>query len=295
MRNIVVQGVGGQVSRFIASRRMRPMDSIVWNKVPTSYVYANASARLAFASGRQAWQTWSVFENGNGGFTGTGFDADLNVMRLAVRDKVRGGAATLEGEKTLKYLVVSASVKIMLTNQDIGNCEVTLFDVVTKRDTPLFPQNAFQTGLQDQNAGAVDYSTVVGVLPTSSQLFNTNFKIVRRSRIVLGGGQSHCHYVNLRPNKILKSEMLSSSLNFYRGFSYATLIVAHGCPYNNNEATVVSTGSGAIDVVTTKQLGYKFIASDLQTFNNVTNNITTLATEKVMAVGGTTAAADAQA
>jgi hypothetical protein len=89
---------------------------------------------------------------------------------------------------------------------------------------------------------------------------------------VLGSGQSHTHYQNVKPNKWYNEELLFTTGNAttanssLKGFTVHTMIVAHGMPYNDlTTQTQVSTGQVALDIVYTKQLKYYVIQQNFST------------------------------
>lgn len=94
-----------------------------------------------------------------------------------------------------------------IQNEGTGPVEITIYDLMPKRDVPRAtyvsrltatglqsPTNTWTTGLT--NAVYTDDNmtpSVVGTIPTTNLKFNTFWKVMKRTKIELSGGSSHIH------------------------------------------------------------------------------------------------------
>lgn len=94
-----------------------------------------------------------------------------------------------------------------IQNEGAGPVEVTIYDLMPKRDVPRAtyvnrltasglqsPSNTWTTGLT--NAVYVEDAmtpNVVGTIPTTNLKFNTFWKVMKRTKIELSSGSSHIH------------------------------------------------------------------------------------------------------
>jgi hypothetical protein len=164
------------------------------------------------------------------------------------------------------------SVRTRFTNQDKGNVEITLYDIVSRRDmheeeaNNNYPNNVMAQGLDDMVGGGATSYTDLNVSPFDVQRFTTYFKVVKTTRFVMGAGQSHTHVSTIYLNKLLGQERVNHSYN-YAGITYFTFMVINGMPYNDSVTkTQVSTGDCAVDWVVTKRYQYNIFEKSYPTY-----------------------------
>ena len=63
LNNVKVEGTGGQISSFKASRAMSPIDRKLTKDLGAQYWYQNNAARLTATPGKQAYLAYSMFGN----------------------------------------------------------------------------------------------------------------------------------------------------------------------------------------------------------------------------------------
>ena len=297
INNVKVEGAGGQISSFKASRAMSPIDRKLTKDLGAQYWYQNQAIRLSATPGKQAYYSLSMF--GNYPTIGDP-NCDLAEIQTYVNAQIGLGSSTAtQGYKTTKFMTSQCKATYKMTNQDSGNCEVRIYDVAVRRDTNLWIQNAWGSGAQDESGtGTFDYSTQLGVEPTSSQQFNAFYKIKQQTRIILGSGQSHTHYVNLKPNKWIDGELVGNGSAWLAGYTMVTMIVVSGMPYNDlTTQTQVSSGQCALDIVVTKQHKYYVLQNATTQFNATVSRLATSfgVQEEVMQTGYGTKLADTPA
>jgi hypothetical protein len=274
--NVKIEGVGGQLSKFKVARPLSPFDKKLIKDLAPQYWLTNSGQRLATSPGLQATAQYFMF----GAYKGGLGDANADLWNIYQNVAAIQPSTITSGQKrTSKFMVASGNSKWMMTNQDSGNVCVEIYDIAVRRDVATDPANAFYQGLIDQASasGAGTPSQIPGALPTQSAMFNTYFKVLQKTRVIMGAGQSHTHYQNVKPNKWLNSEIFYSyggannASVALRGFTLCTMIVAHGMPYNDlTTQTQVSTGAVALDIVYTKQVKY-YILSEEATTTYATN------------------------
>lgn len=183
----------------------------------------------------------------------------------------------IQTSQTNKFLIKSCSAETLITNQDSGNVNVVLYDIVARRDLATSsniasPLAAFQNSLGDEGGANSNYQ-YVGTTPFSLDLFTQFFKVVKISHVTLGQGQCHTHRVKFSVNTIIDGELIQYNTNGFKGVSCWTMAITQGMPYNDSTTkTQVSTGSIAIDVINKRQYAYTWM-QDIDTNYSYSNNI----------------------
>lgn len=292
--NVKVEGSGGQISYTTRSNpRASPAAKIIMKAASANYWYNNYATRLEAGVGKAAVISTTLCGGGN--FSAlTGFDNDL----AAIQNNVEGSQTG--PYRTFRYLVEQATHDFRMTNQDNGNVEIHIWDLAVKRDTNTAPVAAFVNGLNDMisGGGTLTQTTMPpGVFPQQSALFNAYYKVMKHSRIILGQGQSHSHYVKMRPKRMFNSELLTEGNISLKGFTVHTLIQVIGMPQNDSTTkTQVSLGGAAVDIAVTKTIKYRWSDDDK---NNAVFNLSIPQSftvgESVMNIGTGTVTAQTQA
>lgn len=264
-------GTAGWHSKFFYGKRKLPRGyRAVSTALSKDYRVANNAARLTAAVGLQLASTQCRMFNAT--------DCDLILQSI-----VSG--------KNQKALFMSCTAEMMITNQDLGNVKVIIYDIIARRDAPTGgsvgdPASAWADSYGDQGATDSNY-TIVGTTPFSSLLFTTYFKVLKATHVLMSQGQSHVHRIKFSPNKVLNAEMTQYTTGSFKGLTCFQMIVAYGMPYNDvTTKTQVSTGSVALDVVVRKQYRYTFI-DDVTTNYYVVNSLPGAFTvnENIMDIG----------
>lgn len=281
-KNVIVHGAGGQITKFIAREKSTNRAASLFKLNPSNVLYWNDAQRLNVNPGSMAFASYGLFTGGALSATES-TNNDLASMQYKIE------AATTGPQKTSRYFIKSGYASLRMTNQDMGNVEIMIYDVVCRRDNDSNPGEDMVAGLNDQcNGSYTAYNMPPGVTPGSVQLFNTYYKIKQKTRIVLGSGQSHCHQVSLTPNKVFDATMLNDGSRCIKGFTYWILVLVNGMPYNDSTTTTqVSLGQCHLDIVWTKQMKYKW-NSDSTNTTNITQNLPTAFTnnEHIMQTDG---------
>lgn len=292
--NVKVEGSGGQISYTARSNSYAtPAAKIIMKAASANYWYNNYATRLEAGVGKAAVISTTLCGGGNFSAVTT-FDNDL----AAIQNNVEGSQTG--PYRTFRYLVEQATHDFRMTNQDNGNVEIHIWDLAVKRDTNTAPVAAFVNGLNDMisGGGSLTQTTLPpGVFPQQSALFNAYYKVMKHSRIILGQGQSHSHYVKMRPKRMFNSELLTEGNISLKGFTVHTLIQVIGMPQNDSTTkTQVSLGGAAVDIAVTKTIKYRWSDDDK---NNAVFNLSIPQSftvgESVMNIGTGTVTTQTQA
>nr|WAE42482.1 MAG: capsid protein [Cressdnaviricota sp.] len=268
----IPMGRGGFYSKFYYGKRKLPLPYRVLKNLAKNYQSLNGSARVTSVVGQQNVATQLAM------YTTT----DLTTM-----------ATNVSANATQKVIHLSVSAEVMITNQDVGNCVLTLYDIIARRDLTTTavnnPGQAWASSYSDEGGSNTDYQ-IIGATPFSSDLFTQFFKVLKITHVFLGQGESHSHKVYFSPNRQIDKEYINNEAQGIKGLTCFTSLVAYGAPYNDaTTKTSVSTGQVTLDVVYRKQYKYSFIADSTTTWFK-TNNLTTFAVGESIMDPGTGAA-----
>ncbi len=170
-----------------------------------------------------------------------------------------------------------------LVNEGTGPVEITIYDLLPKRDVPKAdyqsrttatglqsPNNTWFTGLQ--NAVDVDDTmavSVVGAIPTNNLKFNTFWKVMKRTKIELSGGSSHIHRGCSILNTLFNYYDYSEVLGLRAMLCPTIMLVFSGLP----SATEIAAAS-TISVSTENVLYGRSAVNDNITVRNYDSSIT---------------------
>lgn len=259
-------GTGGSFSSFFYGRRFATrFQKNLFKNVSCDYYQNNGFQRMTATVGRQNHFAISWF-----------LPADMKSI-----------CSQVTGQN--KIMFRSMSGELLLTNQDLGNVSVKLYDIMVKRDihdtTVADPDQAWTNGYL--NSGSTMNDANVGCTPFSANRFTQYFTVKKITHLILAQGQSHTHRISFQPNRSMSEETLNDIDYCVKGFTCFTMVVYHGMPYNDSlTKSQVSTGSCALDCVYKRQYKYQRIEDSIS--STVGNNILAIAftnNENVMDIG----------
>lgn len=287
-RKMRVQGAGGQVSYFKHSVPLSPSLMLMKKNNAAQHWVVTSSQRLTAASNQQGYLSYAYFSGGAYNSTTTDLSYILNKVASQVSNTTVSDitlAANVK-YKNLRVLLERAQCKFLMTNQSIANACVTIYDIIARADTSIAPATAWNSGLLDEASSTATYNASnPGATPFASELFCTHYKVIGKTELMLGQGQTHEHLIAYKPNKFFNFTDLADSDTSLRGVTLFTMIVVHGVPDNDQTVqTNVGTSSIALDVVTTKQLSWTYSQVNYTTYD-YQNNLPTITTERVMDYG----------
>lgn len=257
-------GTGGSFSKFSFLRRKVPRG---FAAATDNYKVINGAGRMTVATGVQGAETHGFY-----------YDVPtLDVIRSLV-----------SSSDTVKFLVKSLTAELELTNQCKGNVRLKIYDIVCRRDCNTAnnstPSQAWKHNYAQEGGNDNDYS-VVGTTPFSNSMFVKFYKVRKVTNVLLAQGQTHCHKVYIRANAIINKDTIDEVNYGFKGITRYTMVVAHGCPYNEAETkTDVSTGDVALDWIIRKQYKYTYISDESVNYS-VTNTLPTLSDVHIMDIG----------
>ena len=246
------------------------MAQVFKQNMPQTYV-ANGSLRATAACGLQVAVHAASVVGGNtaGNFT----QGDTG----AILTQYYGATAT-GAQKTSRIYFQRSLQQYMFTNNQTNNIFVDIYDVVARRDGEYNPVAAGDQGLADQ--GISGGLGTINITPTQSQLFNQNWKVLKRTNIELGPGVSHRHIQSIALNKAWNAERMQTGSAYYAGLSTGVLVVAWGAPcHDATTVTNVSTASVLLDIVFTRQITYT-VCTPQVTASKYVSALPTIVTER---------------
>lgn len=294
LRRRIMSGTASY-SRFVMYRKPSYAVKVAKRAGAADYLYNAYATSLTTGIGYSSALAVSMLGAGNYVSAAGGFDNELG----AIQYRINGAASGNDTKKTTRFILENMKAEYRMINQDNAPLQVTIYDLVAKRDHNLSPQTCFTDGLADQAATAFTTSTLPpGVSPTMSVQFNNYFKVLKSKRMVLEQGKYHTHSITLAPNRIFNSEIMKEANLNIAGITHWVLVVVNGYIVNGVTAptTDVSFGSAKLDIGITKTTKYSFI-QDITTNFFVNTNPATVLTggESVMNVGTGTVTSGAQA
>lgn len=256
----IKDGTGGSFSKFFYGRRRIPKRMRqVYRTCSKNYQVINNSGRITTTAGTQLF---------NG------------ILTMFSTSDLNGFATNISANKTNKFIAMTCSSEVMISNQDEGNVRFVLYDIICRRDCTQSniadPATAFKNSLADEGAANINWNSV-GATPFSSDLFTQFYKVLKITHVILAAGQFHTHRVHFGLNRQFDAEQLQYTPNGIKGATCFTCIMAYGAPYNDSVTkTSVSTGQVNLDFVSKKQYSYTWM-QDNDTNFYLTNNLTTFA------------------
>ena len=215
--------------------------------------------------------------------------------------RLRSNVPNVTSSAGARFVLEDYQSEITLSNTTTASVELELYDIVLKRDLlasaiyttatspPLvYTINGTPSDYWDQgsllNANlppttAHPYpSEFLGSSPFDSQLFRDQFKVMKRTRILLTQGGSHRHFVVLKPHKLIDDSMILFSTGTARdalvGITTFTMAVVRGLPGTYLDTTLKST-SNEVQVASVQSQRWKYTyVQDTQNNLYSTNNLT---------------------
>jgi len=263
-------GTSGSFSNFYYTPRKEPRAfRLIKKGISNNYLVNNNAVRLNASVGSQNNNTVNNMFN----------QTDLALI-----------SSKISSNNTQKFICKSCSAETMITNQDVGNVRIYIYDIIARRDLTSSgvsnPSNAWNNSYTDEG-GSGTSNQIVGTTPFSGDTFTQFYRVVKITHCTLAQGQTHTHRVRFAPNKIIDEEVVNNVSNGVKGLSTFTMLVYHGVPYNDlTTQSQVSTGAVALDVVTRRQYKYSWMNDSTTSFSS-TNSLPSSFTvqEEVMDIG----------
>jgi hypothetical protein len=168
------------------------------------------------------------------------------------------------------------------TNQNLGSCNLQLYDCVPRHDITndvfapdyawlqgVYDQGNMATGLANQGTPGVQQSFIGGrqpfETPFGSKFFTTTYKVINEKNICLKQGETHQHTVTMKPNakynmyrQILTSSGIGKQISGIANLPVYTMAVWIGQPANDSvNKTQISYESITLDIIMNKRVEAK--------------------------------------
>lgn len=182
-------------------------------------------------------------------------------------------------QASYKLVLKQDTISYMIANASTGTIFLDLYDVMSRHDEAAGgtdPITMWDLGYKTTTAP--NYSSSfpaagniyeVGAIPTTSYPFNSQFRIIKKTRVEMCPGQTHKHTVNNKGSRILdtdKIQRLISGLgqvnaSLLAGLTTFTFAVASGCPVIDTAAgRAVTTGAVELSIVATRRTKVRLLA-----------------------------------
>lgn len=225
-------------------------------------IFTNTSGSVSSTQGKQNWVQLVFLDK-----------ASL----VGIETAANGGTAT---DNSVRFMLKSGKQVVRLRNQSNTNSKVSIYDVVTKRDTPATaydtPGECWTKGLTDFGY-AVGYNTV-GQVPMRSPEFRNYFAVNRVTTVNLEPGQQHDHTVFHRYNKIVNSVRFQNAVGTsLAGLTRFVFIVFHGTLAHDTAApSSVTYAPITLDWAVSREYTYGIIEKVTPSYTLTDNNPTTV-------------------
>jgi len=224
-------------------------------------VFSNANANVSSAQGKQAALVFSF----------------LTKTELTAMETAAAGAATAV---PTKLFLKGGKYVLRLRNQANTNCRLSIYDIVTKRNTV---STALDNPAEVWTKGFTDYGTLtketVGMTPYRSPEFNQYFGVNRVTTVSLEPGQQHDHTVYHKYNRVVDSIQFQNNVGTaIAGLTRYIMIVFHGTlGHESATATSVTYMPITLDYASQHEYTYGYIQKTTRAFTGTDSNPTAIA------------------
>lgn len=202
--------------------------------------------------------------------------ADYNVLHAI------GNLSPNAPTKACRYLLEEWTGETQYANAAVTTCIATFYDIVLRKDASLgisgstdlgSPGTAWSVGAADE--GVNNEYTYIGSTPFESDLFNTYYKVVQSTKVVIAPGGIHTHKCHADVNKIIRETNVEHSAYGLAGVTCYTMVVVQGQPAHDSATNSSVTISGAsLDCIAKATYKFRFMqesAVDVTRVNNLAN------------------------
>nr|WAE42468.1 MAG: capsid protein [Cressdnaviricota sp.] len=202
----------------------------------------------------------------------------LDIMRTHAKSTAGNVTTANQGGLSTDVWHLGAQSSLFISNQGSSTCNVTIYDVMTRRTTGNGAThiNNWVNGLTNATGGTTNLNLLVGSEPNHSDEFKVYAKIKKVTHLLLCGGGSHVHRINYKCNRKMNgwlcSDLLGDGTTYLAGWTLQTIIVAHGMPHNGaTSGNDPSIGQCKLDFVRTVNYHYKVVPSQQQQLQYATS------------------------
>jgi len=241
----------------IGKKWLTQFDSLMLRKVVSPQtVFSNLTGNVSSAQGKQAVLAFAY----------------LTKTELTSMETASAGAAT---SVPTKYFLKVGKYVLRLRNQANTNCRMSIYDIVTKRNTVSTtldnPSEVWTKGMTD--FGALTKETI-GMTPYRSPEFNQYFGVNRVTTISLEPGQQHDHTVYHKYNRVVDSIQFQNNVGTaLAGLTRFIVIVFHGTlGHESLAASNVTYMPITVDYAAQSEYTYGWIDKTTRAFTGTDSN-----------------------
>lgn len=252
-------GTGGSISKFFYGRRRlsRTMYRVYKDTSKLYYAYDGTDVIDARSSQQKFLTPFTMFDV-----------TDIKTMMSV------NGLSYLTNP-TLRLNYESCSGELSFTNMTDANIRVTLFDIITRRDSSDLPETNFTGAISAEQDPGSEGSYSYPFSPFTVDLFTQFYKVLKMTHIVLATGQTHVHRIHYSPNKVLNGTAVingPAGVNNLKGITCFTMMQVVGVPaISANTSTLSSTSIPKISVCWKKTYRYGFLSNNVTRLDLTTN------------------------
>lgn len=221
-------------------------------------------------------------------------------MMVDMRDHVNldenlvSGMSISNAQMTTKWWVDFVKVTVRMKSETVGlPVTVDWYDCYPRRDFPATgaapkdPMDDWHTGMQDMSTGTnasfptalpssstaggssfTNWYQVPGTTPMQSPRFQKNWKIARRTRIVLQPGEEHIHTIFLSPKYPFTTEQFSQNSTAWKGISYLPMVVMSAGMARDKTTTNMTLGQAVVDFMISGTCKFSAIGKNRTLWSN---------------------------
>lgn len=222
-----------------------------------------------------------------------GFQQAISAMSYGINNHLQTimshvpTASTVGTNTTQRYVLCGMNGETVIQNSSLATAFVDIYDIALMRDINILPENAWADGMVDSTpSGTPSTANFLKAQPQDCQRFKDYFKILKRSQVVLTQGSIHRHFVNLKYNRFIDNELISTIVNNQNCAIY-TMVNVYGQPATDPVSSGTTTAQIKLDMVSTARYRYTFVQDNSNSIYQ-TDNLLSLLHEVVVSVGAGT-------
>lgn len=177
-------------------------------------------------------------------------ETDMNLVKAMLPTTTDDSQILLKGTKQHFHL----------TNMQKSNVFVHIYECMYRKNSSKTLLELWSNGLADMIPTSPPTFRSYGMTPFMSQAFTQMVKVQKVHTLELAQGRSHRHTSSYTYNRVFDFEEVSEQTDDYKQlWTRAVMFVFRGCPVNDQTTeTTVVTAPTAVDIVTDKQIEFKY-------------------------------------
>lgn len=217
---------------------------------PTLYKRIGTVALTSTVSKQGVMNLWSCNITGKasiGSYEGINIENFYAALQVKPDGTQEAGFPVLSTTTStnLKMYIQNCNIKVDLTNCSQLDGIIEIYDCMSKQsaDDLNGPTQDWFDGIADEVApgfGAASSATV-GYTPTQVKQFNIKWKVVKRTKVYMAGGQTHLHTFNFNVNRMVDMAYLNQVV-VIKGITYASFVVFRGQPVTDGTTNNIAHG-----------------------------------------------------